>query len=183
MVPVLVQEPEKLFVSQETPVWCWAATASALRNYFHPESVVFQSDIALNNPNVKDNNYVVPYFAGSKFLIPSAHDYLIDDVLSSARYQGHFKAFSARKAKELLNDSHPFSLVMNNHIFIVYGYFQSDYIAYFLLFDPNSLNWGNNPFSFISQYHLENYFGETSASMIFMQSKDIQISSRSFLWE
>lgn len=183
MVPVLVQEPEKLFVNQETPVWCWAATSSALRNYFHPESPLLQSDIALKNPNVKDNNYEVPYFAGSKFLVPSSHDYLLDEVLSSEKYQGHFKAFSSKKAKELINDSHPFALVMNNHIFIVYGYFQSDYMTYFLIFDPNSLNTWSNPLSFISQYSLENYFGESHASMIFMQSKDIQISSRSFLWE
>lgn len=172
MVPKVVPNSESLFIRQHTPVWCWAATSSALYNYYHPQKTVTQESIAFKNPYVTNDNYIVPYSNPIKQSIPATHDYLLDEVLSSSTHKGYLKYFSISKAVKLLDSGNPFMLAQNFHVMIIYGYFKLQEHTYFLIFDPNGENFGVNPFMYASENNLVNMFGEPMAVMIFMKPKE-----------
>lgn len=179
MVPIIVPNEQELFISQNTPVWCWAATSSALRNYYNKDEFITQETIARNNPIAKElGNEVITYAIVDKNIAPKAKDYLLDEVLSFKNYSGKISKFSKNEAQKLLDTGNPFALSFKFHVVIVYGYFKIQDSMFLLVFDPNGIPLTGRPFYYSSTELYESIIGDSFANIIFVKNKDTVLSAK-----
>lgn len=170
MVPRMVENADKLYENQKTPVWCWAATSSSLYNYYHDVKKT-QESIVLNNPNSLRADKVEPYS-----IINIYDDYLLHHVLNSNQYQSVFKPFKTKETKQLIDLNHPVIVQQNFHVRIIVGYYEFQGITSFIVFDPASYLSFEPSVYLVPENSLEsNVFG-SMAMMLFLESKNKMIS-------
>src|SRR5690606_8342864 len=98
-----VSNAEKLFVHQQSPVWCWAATSQALFNYHHENKKLDQLNLALNNPHATHPQKHNPYYIT---LDENGNDYLLDK-LSDEKLIPFLNTFKNKTVKNLIDKNHP----------------------------------------------------------------------------
>lgn len=179
-----VERAEVLFKPQHTFVWCWAATASGLYEFYNKE-MKSQEEIANKNPNyfITGNPHpqVTMYFTPEKILFPASHDYLVDDVLSNNKFQAYFRLFEEDFVKFKLKNKEPVALIYNQHVVTAYGYFTIGNEFFVKIYDPGAAYTFSSNFYYIHIKQFSNIFKEPMAFMIFIEKKENQIADSIFL--
>lgn len=168
MVPVMVEKPESLYVRQLTPVWCWAATAEAIFNYYHPNDPKSQYSIAMNNPNSYRFDKVEPYVIENIY-----NDYLLHKVLTSVTHHPEITPFSTKDVKELIRTNNPVIVQQNFHVRIIIGYYEFGAFTNFIVFDPGSYLSFNPDVYLVQEHSLQNEFLTPLAMMMILKPNPI----------
>jgi len=179
-----VDRAEVLFKPQNTFVWCWAATASGLYEFYNND-FKSQEEIAHKNPNFfvtgNPNPHVTMYFFPAKALFPASHDYLVDTVLSNDKFQAYVRLFDEEFVKFKLQNNEPVALIYNQHIVTAYGYFNIDNEFFVKIYDPGAAFTFSSNFYYLNIKQFSNIFKEPMAIMLFLEKKETQISESIFL--
>ena len=179
-----VERAEVLFKPQQTFVWCWAATASGLYEFYN-QDVKSQEEIAHHNPNIFLNGnpypHVTMYFFPAKVLFPASHDYLVDDVLSNEKFQAYVRLFDEDFVKFKLQNKDPVALIYNQHVVTAYGYFNIGNEFFVKIYDPGAAYTFSSNFYYINIKQFSNVFKEPMAFMMFLEKKENQLAESIFI--